>query len=72
MDNYREEPTELQKALAKNLLYPTFGNDWESVYNATLERKAKISQLELQISQMGSREIAEWVYELQEKQDEMV
>lgn len=57
-----------EKSLAKKRLYPIHGEDWEKVFQSELKRKAKISQLELQIIQMDSREIAEWIYELQEKQ----
>lgn len=56
-----------EKSLAKKRLYPVHGEKWEEAYTKELKRKAKISQLELQLSQMDSREIAEWIYELQEE-----
>ena len=64
--------TEAKKSLAKKRLYPIHGEDWEKVFQAELKRAADISSLELQLSQMDSREIAEWIYELQEKVNEMV
>ena len=59
-----------QKSLAKKRLYPIHGEDWEKVFQEELSRAADISTLELQISRMDSREIAEWIYELQEKLDD--
>jgi len=59
-----------EKSLAKKRLYPIHGDDWEKVFQLELKRAANISRLELQITQMDSREIAEWVYELQEKQND--
>ena len=68
--------TEAKKSLAKKRLYPIHGDDWEKVFQSELKRAAGISRLELQISQMDSREIAEWIYELKgkfkEKLNEMV
>ena len=57
-----------EKSLAKERLYPIHGDNWEKVFQSELKRAADISSLELQISQMDSLEIAEWIYELQEKQ----
>ena len=57
-----------EKSLAKKRLYPIHGDDWEKVFQAELKRAADISSPELQLSQIDSREIAEWIYELQEKQ----
>ena len=57
-----------EKSLAKKRLYPIHGEDWEKVFQAELKRAADISSPELQLSQIDSREIAEWIYELQEKQ----
>ena len=59
--------TEAKKSLAKKRLYPLHGDDWEKVFQVELKRAADISSLELQIAQMDSREIAEWIYELQEE-----
>ncbi|CAM0108177.1 hypothetical protein VPH166E361_0081 [Vibrio phage 166E36-1] len=56
-----------EKSLAKKRLYPIHGDDWEKVFQLELKRAANISRLELQITQMDSLEIAEWIYELQEK-----
>ncbi|CAH9013267.1 conserved hypothetical protein [Vibrio phage 249E41-1] len=58
------------KSLAKKRLYPLHGEDWEQAFQQELKRTADISRLELQIAQMDSRETAEWIYELHEKQNE--
>ena len=59
-----------QKSLAKKRLYPIHGEDWEKVFQEELSRASDISTLELQLSQMDSREIAEWIYELKERLDD--
>ncbi|AUR91521.1 hypothetical protein NVP1161O_079 [Vibrio phage 1.161.O._10N.261.48.C5] len=59
--------TDRNKKLAEKRLRPIHGDAWEEVYRNELKVKAKLSSLELQISLMDPREIAEWIYELQNK-----
>ena len=57
------------KKLAEKRLRPIHGDSWEEVYKDELKMKSKISSIELQISLMDSREIAEWIYKLQNKEN---
>lgn len=60
--------THLNKQKAEKRLRPLYGDGWDLEYLKELEKEAAISQLQLQICNMDNRDIAEWVYNLQEKQ----
>lgn len=54
-----------RKTKAEKRLRPIHGNDWEMVYLEELRKENNLAQIQLQMCNMSSYEVAEWIYNLE-------
>lgn len=52
------------KSIAKVRLYPVHGDNWENIWREKEKKKSTLLSLELQISNMETKDIAAWIYHL--------
>ncbi|CAH9012340.1 conserved hypothetical protein [Vibrio phage 495E54-1] len=52
---------------SKRRLEPVHGDDWVRVYRDSLREDAELFQLELQISNMPTKEVALWIHKLRKE-----
>lgn len=54
-----------RKTKAEKRLRPTYGDNWEMIYLEELRKEANLAQIQLQMCNMSSYEVAEWIYNLE-------